>query len=306
MNKAILIYVILSMVISVQIVFAQNDPTYTQTLYNTTSLNPAYAGSQGYWSLTGIHRSQWVGVNGSPTTQSLAMQGPLNDKVGLGLDLSNDALGPVNELLINANFSYTLKIDQDEKKFSFGLKAGGRLFDADFTKGLTVEQDITFQNNIENKFFPTIGVGMFYHSPKSYFGISIPNLFSQEFYDESKQEIDTERIQFLMIGGAIIRLNKQFRLKPSVLIKWLPDEDVLLDFSLTSLIKESLTIGLSYRYQNSISALAGIQISPRLFAGYAYDKTTENLRSYNFGTHEIILRFDLKSQRQTFDDVRFF
>jgi len=307
MNKTILIYIfLLSALVFPRVMSGQHDPTFTQIMYNTTNFNPAYAGSQGYWSLTGLHRSQWVGIDGSPTTQNLGIEGPLQNGVGLGFNLANDALGPVNELLINASFSYSLKIDREGRKFVFGLKAGGRIFDVDFTKGNTLDQDVTFQNNIENKFFPTIGLGAFYHSQKSYFGVSIPNLFSQEFYDESKQEIDTERIHFLFIGGTVLQLDKQIRLKPAIFVKWLPDDEFSMDFSLSSLIKETLTVGLSYRYDNSISALAGIQVSPRLYVGYAYDKTTENLDSYNFGTHEIFLRFDLKSEKQALEIERFF
>jgi type IX secretion system PorP/SprF family membrane protein len=307
MNKVILIYTFLVAILgSIQVVSGQQNPTFTQITYNTTSVNPAYAGSQEYWSLTGFHRSQWVGISGSPTTQNIGIQGPLGDAVGLGFNLANDALGPVNELIINGNFSYSLKIDRKGKKFALGIKGGGRVFDVDFTKGITRDQDIIFQNNIEKKFFPSIGIGMFYSSQKSYFGISIPNLFSQDFYDESEQEIDTERVHFLLLCGTVLKLDKQIRLKPSVFVKWAPNEEVIADISLSSLIKETLTIGLSYRYENSISVLAGLQISPRFFAGYAYDKTTENLRSYNFGTHEIFLRFDLKSQKQTFINERFF
>lgn len=307
MKKAILKYTLLvSMSVSVHVISGQQNPTFTQIMYNTTSFNPAYAGSQEYWSLTGLHRSQWVGISGSPTTQNLGIQGPLSNTVGFGFNLANDALGPVNELLVNGSFSYALKLDREGRKIALGLKAGGRIFDVDFTKGISLDQDITFQNNIENKFFPTIGVGMFYHSQKSYFGISIPNLFSQEFYDESEQEIDTERIHFLVTGGSVLSLNKQIRLKPSIFVKWLPDEEFVMDLSISSLIKEALTVGLSYRYDNSISALAGIQISPRLYAGYTYDKTTKNLRSYNFGSHEIFLRFDLKSEKQALENERFF
>jgi type IX secretion system PorP/SprF family membrane protein len=307
MNKTILTYTFfLSILLSIQLVFGQRDPNFMQIMYNTTSINPAYAGSQDYWSLTGSHKSQWVGISGSPTTQNLGIQGPLGNTVGLGFNLTNDALGPVNEILINGNFSYALKIDKEGRKFALGLKAGGRVLDVDFTQGETLGQDITFQNNIENQFFPTIGVGMFYYSPKSYFGISIPNLFSQEFYDESVQEIDTERIHFLFLGGTVLKLNKQLRLKPAVFVKWLPDEEPIMDISLSSLIKETLTIGLSYRYNNSISALAFLQISPRFYAGYNYDQTTKDLKSSNYGTHEIFLRFDLKSEKQALEEERFF
>lgn len=306
MKKRIIYTLLLSIFAFVQTARGQHEPVFSQIMYNTTSFNPAYAGSQGYWSVVGLNRSQWVGVSGSPTIQNLGVQGPLGKAVGFGINIANDAIGPVNELFIDGNFSYSLKLSREGRSFAMGLKAGGRIFDVDFTKGITSEQDITFQNNIKGQFFPSIGIGMFYFAQKSYFGVSIPNLFSQDFYDVSEQEIDTERIHFLFIGGTVLKLDKQIKLKPSIFVKWLPEEESIIDFSVSSLIKETLTIGLSYRYESSISAMAGLQISPRLYAGYVYDKTTENLESYNFGTHEIFLRFDLKSQKQTFEKDRFF
>jgi len=283
----------------------QQTPEYSQYLYNTTSVNPAYTGSKGYWSILGMHRSQWIGVNGSPTTQNLSVDGPVTNTVGLGFNLTNDALGPVNELFTNINFSYSLKVDNEGKKLSFGLKGGGRFFNVDFTKGITENQDITFLTGVENKFFPTIGAGIFYSSPKSYFGISIPNFFSQEFYDASIQKIEVERIHFLLIGGAIFDFSKHIKMKPAVFVKKPQNNATIIDISMNALFKETVTLGISHRFNTSVSSIIGLQLTPRLHAGYAYEMAS-NKPSNNFGTHEIFLLFEFKSEKKTFESTRFF
>ncbi len=284
---------------------AQQTPTYSQYIYNTMTTNPGYTGSKGHWTALAMHRSQWVGVNGSPTTQNLSLDGPVSNAVGLGIHISNDALGPVNEIFTNINFSYSLKIDRDGKKLSFGLKGGGRVFNVDFTKGITENQDVTFLTDINSKFFPTIGAGIYYSSPKSYFGVSIPNFFSQEFYDASIQKIEVERIHFLFIGGAVFNFNKHIKLKPSFFIKKPQDTATIADIAMNALLKETLNLGVSYRFNTSISSILGLQLTPRLHAGYAYEMSSNNPRN-NFGTHEIFLRFEFKSEKKTFEPAKFF
>ena len=105
---------------------AQQDPQYTQYMYNTMSVNPAYAGQRQVLSITGLYRTQWVGIDGAPKTQTLGVHAPLrNDNLGLGLSVVNDALGPANETCIDANFSYSIYLDDSNDEFtklSFGIK----------------------------------------------------------------------------------------------------------------------------------------------------------------------------------------
>ena len=285
---------------------AQQDPQFTQYMYNTISVNPAYAGSRGHLSILGMHRSQWVGINGAPTSQVLAIDGPMGNNVGLGLVFTNDELGPSNEVFLDANFSYTIRLDADDKRLSFGLKGGGRLFNVDFSKGLTENPDIAFQDNIENKFFPTIGAGVYYHSSKGYLGLAVPNFFSEEHYDGTVQEIATERLHYFLIGGRIMDLSPDLKFKPAFFVKWVPGAPVIADISANMMIRETLTLGLAYRWDDSLSGLLGLQISPSLSIGYAYDRTTTDLRNFTSGTHEVFLRFELKSQNKKMKSPRFY
>jgi type IX secretion system PorP/SprF family membrane protein len=279
-------------------VSAQQDPQFTQYMYNTMSVNPAYAGSQGYLTALLMHRSQWVGVNGAPNTQVLAVDSPLENKLGVGGILAHDALGPSSEIFVDGNVSYTIQLDSTNRKLSFGLKVGGRLFDVDFSKGLTEDPDVAFQNNIKSKFFPTIGAGLYYQTRDSYLGFAVPNFFSQKHYDGEEQEIAAERLHYYFIGGKFFELTPEIVLRPAFFVKWVPGAPMIADVSVNAVLRETFTFGVAYRWDDSFSTLLGLQITPNLNAGYAYDLTTSNLANYTGGSHEIFLRYQFKELKK--------
>ena len=286
--------------------WAQQDPQFTQYMYNTLSVNPAYAGSRGHLTALVMHRSQWVGINGAPTTQVMAVDGPMGNNVGLGLVLSHDALGPASEFFVDGNFSYTLKLDESNRRLSFGLKAGGRLFNVDFNEGTFQNPDVAFQNNIENKFFPTVGAGVYYHTESSYLGLAGPNFFSEDHYDGQEQEIATERLHNFLIGGKIVDITPDVKFKPAFFVIWVPGAPVIADISANALIRETFNLGIAYRWDDSFSALLGVQISPDLSLGYAYDLTTSDLTDFTSGTHEVFLRYEFKTVEKRLKSPRFY
>lgn len=284
----------------------QQDPQFTQYMYNTMSVNPAYTGSRGHLSLLGMHRSQWVGINGAPETQVFTIDAPAGRNVGLGMVVMNDALGPTNELFIDGNFAYTLNLNQNNRKLSFGVKGGVRIFNLDFSKGSFEDPDMAFQDNINNKVFPTVGAGIYYHTDKGYIGLSIPNFFTQEHYDRMDQEVAIERIHYYLIAGKVFDASSDIKLKPALFVKWVPGSPVIADLSLNAMIKETLTLGIAYRWDDSVSALLGLRLFHSLTMGYAYDMTTTDLRDYNYGTHEIFLRYEFISADKRLKSPRFY
>ncbi|MCB0371598.1 MAG: type IX secretion system membrane protein PorP/SprF [Muricauda sp.] len=286
-------------------VTAQQDPQFTQYMYNTMSVNPAFAGSNGHLSALLMHRSQWVGINGAPNTQILAVDSPLENKLGVGGVLTHDALGPSSEFSVDGNVSYTIQLDSTNRKLSFGLKLGGRIFNVDFSKGLTEDSDVAFQNNIKGKFFPTIGAGIYYNSGNGYLGFAIPNFFSQKHYDGQEQEIAAERLHYYLIGGKVMDLTPEVKLKPAFFVKWVPGAPIIADVSVNALLKETFTFGLAYRWDDSFSTLLGMQINANLSAGYAYDLTSSNLAAYTGGSHELFLRYEFKSTQKQLDPPTF-
>jgi type IX secretion system PorP/SprF family membrane protein len=273
---------------------AQQDPQYTQYMYNTMSVNPAYAGQRETLSLTALHRTQWVGIDGAPKTLTFSAHTPLrNKRIGLGLNVVTDQIGPAKETYFDVNFSYTLALNDDDTKLSFGLKGGFHLLDTDWSKGVFQDPDAAFNQNL-SLFSPSIGSGIYLHSYKWYLGLAVPNFVTTQHYDDFQASVATEKLHFFLIGGYVFDLNENTKLKPAFLVKSVTGAPVIADVSASVLFNEKLTLGLSWRWDDSVSGLAGFQISDELYIGYAYDLTTTRLNNYNSGSHEIMLRFELQ------------
>lgn len=293
---------------------AQQDPQYTQYMYNTVAINPAYAGNRGVTSIVGLHRSQWVGLDGAPRTQSLSIHSPVGEgKVGLGLSIVNDALGPAQETYIGADFSYTINTS-DTGKLSFGLKAGGHILDVDFTK-LTLfdTTDPRFSQNIDNKISPVIGTGVYYHTDRFYLGLSAPNLIQTEHFDESNNSngasfIAKERIHYYGIMGYTFDISDQLKFKPSTLVKVVAGAPLQVDLTANLLIMEKLHLGAAYRWSAALSGLVGFQVSDSMLIGLAYDRESTDLGNtvYNDGSFEVFLRFELFNEYDRMLTPRFF
>ena len=290
---------------------AQQDPQYTQYMYNTMSVNPAYVGSKGHGTFTALGRTQWVGFEGAPDTQTLSYDTPLGFKgVGLGLNLVNDKIGPSHELYLDGNVSYTIETSEDGS-LAFGLKLGGRLLNIDWRIGKTREDGddlFSVANNITNKFLPTVGAGIYYHKPKWYVGLSVPNFLNQEHYDDDladTQQAAVERMHFFLIAGYVFDISEDIKFKPAALFKGVSGAPVSLDVSANFMFVDKFRAGLAWRWGDSIAALLGFQVSEGLYMGYSYDLTTSNYNVANSGTHEVLLRYEIFRQ-QRIKSPRFF
>jgi type IX secretion system PorP/SprF family membrane protein len=283
------------MLISLETAYSQQDPQYTQYMYNTMSVNPAYAGQRETLSLTGLYRSQWVGIDGAPETLTFGVHTPLrNERVGLGLSMVNDRLGPVNEFNVNVNFAYTIPVNDYDTKLSFGVKGGIHLLTSDWSKGVQQQVgDPTFADDL-SLFSPTIGAGLYLHTRKWYLGVSIPNFIDTEHFDDAQVSIAKERMNYYFIAGYVFDLNDNLKFKPSTFVKAVSGSPIIADISANFLFSEKFTLGAAWRWDDSLSALAGFQISESLYVGYAYDATITDLNNYNSGSHEIMLRFELQ------------
>lgn len=305
MNLKLKTVFMLALLLVVKYSNAQQDPQFTDYMFNTLTVNSAYAGSRGHLSITGLHRTQWVGLDGAPETQTLSVESPVGKNVGLGVVLVNDRLGPSDEFYVDANFSYTVKLN-NESRLSFGIKGGGRLLNIDWDRGNFREQENVFQQNIENKFLPTIGAGVYWRNETSYLGLSVPNFLTSEHYDGVQNAISAERLHYFLIGGKVFDLNPRVKFKPAFLAKFVVGAPAIVDLSANFMFDDSLRLGLAYRWDDSVSGLIGFQLSPQLMVGYAYDATTTNLQNFNSGTHEIMLRFELRSREKQLKSPRFF
>ena len=212
------------MVMVSPVLLGQQDVQFTQYLYNTMSINPGYAGSLDRLDIVGIYRDQWVGIDGAPVTQNLGIHAPLrNDQIGLGLNLVNDEIGPANEFIADANFSYKIQLSPT-LRLGLGVKAGVNLFNVDFSKGDFQNPDPVLNNNIENRFTLNLGAGAFLYSENWYLGLSVPDFITDDFYDDVDQSVSKEELQYYLIGGYVFDLNNDFKLKPTFLLKYLDEK----------------------------------------------------------------------------------
>ena len=292
--------------------FSQQDSQFTQYMYNTINVNPAYAGSRGVMSIFGLYRTQWVGLDGAPTTATASLNTPIsNSNIGLGLSAIKDQIGPSDETSISADVSYSIPTSESWK-LSFGLKATANLLNIDFTKlNIYNPADPRFQNNVDNKFSPNVGAGIYFHSNKTYLGLSVPNFLETKHFDESAATnsasfVAKERMHYYAIAGHVFDLSPSIQFKPAAMAKIVQGAPLQLDVSGNFLINEKFTIGAAYRWSAAMSAMVGFQVNQSWFIGYGYDMETTNLADYNSGSHEIFLRYELFNNYERVVSPRFF
>lgn len=286
-------------VMSTTAVLAQQDPQFTHYMYNMSVINPAYATeNKDVINMGGIYRAQWVGIEGAPTTQSFFAHKPLSKNVEMGISIVHDEIGDVvQESNIFADFAYVLSLSE-RTRLSFGLKAGVTLFSANFNGFQYTDPvlDPAFQNNI-NQTFPNIGAGTYLFGDNYYLGLSAPNLMTSRHLETNNGVVGSgvESVHFFLTGGYVFTFNgnDNFKLKPAFMAKGVEGAPVSLDLTTNVLINNRFEAGVGYRVDDSVSGLVGFYVTPTLRIGYSYDYTLSNLRSFNSGSHEVFVLFDL-------------
>ena len=246
-------------------IWAQQDAQYTQYMFNTLSVNPAYAGSRGQLSFAGLYRSQWVGLDGAPETFTLNLHSPIrNSRLGYGVSIVNDNIGDgvVQETYLDAVVSYTLELARDAK-LSFGLKTGGNMISLDFNGLRNFDQEVVQQNNIDNQFNINFGLGMYYHTDRFYAGISAPNILETEYFDNDNSDdsvnfLSAERINFYLITGYVFDLGADLKFKPALLTKAVGGAPLQVDMSANFLFADKFSFGAAYRWDAAVSALGRV------------------------------------------------
>lgn len=286
--------------------YSQQDAQYTQYMYNTINVNPAYAGSRGVMSVFGLHRTQWVGLDGAPVTNAFSINSPINNSnLGIGLSFVNDRIGPTVENTISADISYTIQTSESYK-LSFGVKGTANLFNLDVNKLKIQNQNDPLLQNLNNNFSPNVGAGVYFHSDKSYLGLSVPNFFQTKRYDDNDIAVYKERMNLYLIGGYVFDLSSNLKFKPAFLTKVVEGAPLQLDLSGNFLINEKFVLGAAWRWSAAASLMAGFQVNDGLYIGYGYDLETTKLANYNSGSHEVFLRFELFKRQDRIVSPRFF
>jgi len=288
-------FIVLIGVCFVVVLRAQQDPMFTQYMFNTLSINPAYAGSADAKVFKLIHRSQWVGFEGAPTTQTFTFHTPLSkESIGLGASVVNDSHGPVKQTGFYADASY--RIIFDNAKLAFGLKAGMNLYSADLLDlHPFTGDDAAFASNISSKGLPNFGFGMMYYSRRWYIGLSSPKLLQNKLIDGDLPDFkdNQENRHMFLIAGAVFDISNYTKFKPTILVKAVNGAPPGFDVTANFLFYEKLWIGAMYRHEDAAGILLQYEINNKWKFGYSYDYTLSNLNKYSSGSHELMLGVDI-------------
>lgn len=276
------------------VVQSQQRPQFTQYMYNTIAFNPSFAGSRQAMVINLLHRSQWVGIDGAPTTQTLSGHTliPSLKNVGVGLSVVRDELGFESTTDAFANFSYTIDLDEDQKyRLAFGVRAGATKYDID--EDLLNDPDAgrdDFLNTINFSWLPNAGIGLYIRSESFYLGASLPKIFT--FEDNNTGFTSFDRSSVFINGGALIDIRtSNLQLKPSFLIKYTDGAPLSADFSVLFYLNQKLWLGGAYRLGDSFAAIFDFKVTEKFTAGYAYDFITSGLGAFTTGSHEILLSY---------------
>lgn len=278
----------------------QQEAQFTQYMYNTLAINPAYAGSRGGMSIAGLYRAQWVGLDGAPVTQTFTMHTPSANGLGFGLSVINDQIGngTSQETYFDGAISYSITMGPSTK-LNFGLKAGGHFLNVDFSKLENLNgSNPGQQTTIDNPFAPNFGVGVFLFSEAFYVGASAPNILETEYFDSTSTLLAKEKMNLYLIGGMVFDLSPNIRYKPAFLAKAVSGAPVQLDLSSNFMFFDKFILGAAYRLDAAWSGLAGFQLNKAMMLGLAYDREITELGGTAFtnGSFEVFLRFDFRNK----------
>ena len=287
---------------------AQQDPHYTQYMYNMNVINPAYAGSKENLAIGLLFRKQWVEIEDAPTTFTATGHSPIGKNVGLGLSVISDRIGPVEENNIYGDFSYTLNLG-GEHRLALGLKAGVTLqkigLNSEIAASLPVPTDGAFAENSSNANL-NIGTGIFYYTNKYYLAFSVPNMLKATHLDYNGVEYGNDIQHYFLTGGYVFDLTPRLKFKPFFMVKSAFNAPTSFDISTNFLMFDKLELGVSYRNQDAVSGLINFKINDGIRIGYAYDYITSRINAVSKSSHEFILLFDLNFPKKVTSSPRYF
>ncbi len=286
---------------------AQQLPQYTQYMLNEMAINPAVAGKDNYADIRSNNRYQWMGITDAPRTYMLTLHSPLKNRhMGLGTHIYTDIVGPTRRVGISLAYAYHIKV-AEKTRISLGISAGIQQWGIDGHKlHLHDAGDENLLTQYQTKIVPDFGAGLYVHNDKWYIGISAPQLYQSpiKLYENGDHK-GTLVTHFLVNGAYKFKVNDDFKVEPSFMVKYANPAPVKLDVGARVIYQEQVWLGVGYRHNDAYTALLGFMYKNYLMIGYSYDFTTTNLKKYSTGTHELMLglRFSKQQSKHWKDDV---
>jgi len=301
--KAILVLTIISCGFC-QFIIAQQDALFTQYIDAQLYSNAAEAGCNDHVTIAGIHRQQWAGFQGAPMTSGIMVHSPLHyESVAIGLDIWNDRLGTLNRTSVGANFAYRFRF-KNGAKFSVGIKALGDFNFSDISTLSNGENDPRAQS-LTNSITPNAGVGIMYRSSKWFMGVGVPRLLLNQ--DSLMNGGYSNMRQAYILAGVLINMSDKWVFRPTTQIRSSLSTPLNIDLTATFIGSERLYFGLNYRFNASVGFIAQYQLNPQVKLGYSFDLgTTAQFRTTHFGSHEVVMTYDMNYSKSSVASPRFF
>ncbi len=289
--------------------WGQQDPQYSQYMFNSLAYNPAYAGSRDALSGTFLLRKQWVQLDGAPFSGTVSLHGPSrNERHGFGIALVHDRLGITRQNFLTG--SYAFRFPMGPGRLSLGLRGGIRQFQNRYSDVVTVNPDQINPGVNLTAVLPSAGTGIYYNTERFYLGLSVPNFIAGKYFrykDQGTQELaSTQRIHYFGTMGVVIPLGQNVEFKPSVVAKYVANSPFEMDFNANFLFKQRLWLGAGYRTGDALIFMLEYFTPGGLRLGYAYDYTVTRLNQVNTGSHELMLGFDLAPRKTKIITPRYF
>ncbi len=294
------------------LLYAQNEPMFTQYSFNELFINPAYAGSHEAMSVSSVFREQWVNIDGAPSTKTLTAHTPFyRSKVGLGLTICQDEIGVASQTGVFGNYSYKIKLEQGT--LALGVLAGLSGYQERLLDIKTNTPDVNFSSNTPMFFVPNFGVGTYYYTKRFYFGLSVPRLMENTLIMNQSNSIErvearfaATRLHYFLATGIILNVGTLVKIRPSLMIKAVINAPVEYDFNLATLLVQTLWVGAGYRSGDALNFMTALQINNQLRIGYSFDYTFTTLSSYAGGTHEFSANYLFRFNGRKVTSPRYF
>lgn len=288
---------------------AQQHPIFTQYMFNGLVINPAYAGSHESMTLTATARRQWAGLAGAPETEIVSMHTPIKfSRSSAGVVAIHDQVAITDQTTLYGVYAYRIPLSENAK-LSIGGQAGVTYYHADYS-----DLDIITSNNqldpafagVDNRYLPNLGIGAYFNTKRTYVGLSIPTIVNNKWNSNEANLKARQARHYFLSAGHVFDLSAELKLKPNVLLRYVEGGQFQYDLNANLLIKEIIWVGVSYRMQDAIDGLLEFNINKQLSVGYSYGYPTSNLATYQSGTHEFLISYRIKRNKDIMLSPRYF
>lgn len=288
---------------------AQTNPLFTQYMFNGLVINPAYTGSHESMTMTVAYRAQWTGLAGAPQTQVASMHSPLKfSRSAAGIVLVHDEIGVTNMYTTYATYAYRIPVAEGAK-LAIGAQAGMTYYKSNYEDLVIItpngQPDPAFSGS-ESRFLPNLGIGIYYYSRRAYVGLSLPTIINNKWDNQDATIQARQKRHYFLTAGYLFNLTENLKLKPNTLLKFKDGNEFQFDLNANLYIHDIVSVGVSYRWKDSFDGLAQWNITDQLSLGYSYGYPITNIGSIQKGTHEVVLNYRFKREKDIIFSPRYF